>query len=67
MGVVFKHEDILKSRKKLVEAGLRDISPGVRESVFKILEAWEGKPSEEKLTALIGAEKTKRIKELLKQ
>lgn len=46
---------------------LRDVSPGVRDTVLKILEAWEGKPSEDKLIELIGKERTKRLIESLKQ
>jgi len=67
MGVVYKPEDILKGRKGIIERGLRDVSPGVRDTVLKILEAWEGKPSEDKLTKLIGKEQTKRLIESLKQ
>lgn len=67
MGVVYRREDILKGRRGLVESGLRDLSPDIKDSVLKILEAWEGKPSEDRIVALIGLEKTKRIKELLKR
>ena len=67
MGVTFRYEDILKGRKRLVEAGLRDVSPGVRENVIRILETWEGNASEEKLTMLVGAKRTKRIKDLLRR
>ena len=67
MGVVYRREDILKGRRGLVEGGLRDLSPDIRDSVLRILEAWEGKPSEDRLVALIGLEKTRRIKELLER
>ena len=67
MGVAFRHEDILKGRKRLIEAGLRDVSPGVRKNVIRILETWDGNTSEEKLSTLVGERRTKRIKELLKR
>jgi len=65
LGIIHRREDVLKGRRWLVEGGLRDLSPDVREGVLRILEAWEGKPSEDRLVALIGVEKTRRIKELL--
>ena len=67
MGVVYKPEEYLKGRKGIIEKGLRDVNPGVRDTVLKILEAWEGKPSEDKLTKLIGKERAKRFIESLKQ
>jgi hypothetical protein len=67
MGVVYKPEDILRGRKGIIERGLQDVSPGMRDTVLKILEAWEGKPSEDKLAKLIGEEQTKRLIESLKR
>ena len=67
MGAVYKPEDTLKGRKGIVKKGLQDLSPGVRDAVLKIVEAWEGKPSKDKLTKLIGKERTKRVIESLKQ
>lgn len=67
MGVVYKPEDVLKGRKGIIEKGLRDLSPGVRDMVLNIFEAWEGKASEDKLTKLIGKEKTKHLIKTLKQ
>jgi hypothetical protein len=67
MGVVYKPEDILRGRKGIIERGLQDVSPGMRDTVLKILEAWEGKPSEDKLAKLIGKDQTKRLIESLKR
>lgn len=67
MGVVYGPEDALKGRRMMIEKGLRDLSPGVRDAVLTILEAWEGKPMEDKLIKLIGKERTKRIMESLKR
>jgi hypothetical protein len=67
MGVVYKPEDILRGRKGIIERGLQDVSPGMRDTVLKILDAWEGKPSEDKLAKLIGEEQTKRLIESLKR
>jgi len=67
MGIVYKPEDILRGRKGIIERGLQDVSPGMRDTVLKILEAWEGKPSEDKLAKLIGEEQTKRLIESLKR
>lgn len=67
MGVVREPKDILKGRRKLIESGLRDLSPGLRDSVLKVFEAWEGEASEDRLIALIGRGKTKRLIESLKR
>jgi hypothetical protein len=67
MGAVYKPKDVLKGRKGIVKKGLQDVSPGVRDAVLKIVEAWEGKPSEDKLIRLIGKERTKRLVESLRQ
>jgi len=61
MGVTFRPEDLTKGRKRVLEQGLRDLSPGVRESVRRVLEAWEGKESEEKLAELMGRERARSL------
>ncbi len=67
MGVVYRPEDMLRGRRGVIEKGLRDMSPGVRDSVIKVLEAWEGKPSEERLVKLVGEERAKRLMESLRR
>jgi len=67
MGVVYRPEDMLRGRRAIIEKGLRDASPGVRDIVMKIFEAWEGKPSEERLIELVGEEKAKRLMESLRR
>ena len=61
MGVVYRPEDVFKGRKGMIKKGLQDLSPGVRDIVLKIFEAWEGKRSEDKLVELLGKEKAKRL------
>lgn len=61
MGVEHRPEDLLKGRKRLLEQGLRDLSPGVKENVRQLLEAWEGDASEVKLSQLVGREKAQRL------
>jgi hypothetical protein len=61
MGMVFEPEDTMKGRKHMKKKALRDLSPGLRESVEKILDAWEGKSSEKKLVRLVGREKATHI------
>jgi len=63
MGAVGRPEDLVRGRRRLVEKGLQDLSPGLRNSVVEVLQAWEGERSEEKLTDLIGKEKTRRLLE----
>jgi len=63
MGVVHEPKDVLKGRKRIIEKGLEDLSPGVRETVLRMFEAWEGKPSEDKLAKLIGKERARRLLE----
>ena len=67
MGAVFRHEDLLKGRRKLLEEGIRDLSPQMRENIFTILQSWDGADSEERLRAIVGEEKTKQIREKLRQ
>ncbi|MEM2904550.1 MAG: hypothetical protein QW057_03395 [Candidatus Bathyarchaeia archaeon] len=66
MGITFRPEDLTRGRKRMLEQGLRDVSPGVRENVLRVLEAWEGKGSEEKLAELLGEDKARRLVKRLK-
>jgi len=57
MGFEYRPEDLVRGRRRAVEKSLQDLGPSVSDGVIKILEQWEGKPSEERLTNLIGEEK----------
>jgi hypothetical protein len=61
MGIVFKPEDALKGKKHLLKKALKDLSPGIKDSVEKILIEWEGKHSKEKLVRLVGRKKSESI------
>lgn len=64
MGVVHRPDDII-NRKKRVEIVTRDINPGVRELILKIVGSWNGLKSVEELKRLVGDEKTRQIIEEL--
>ena len=61
LGITYRPEDLTRGRKRVLEQGLRDLSPGVRESVRRVLEAWEGKESEDKLVELVGRDRARRL------
>lgn len=61
MGKVFRPEDMAKGRKRVIEEAVRDLSPGIKEAIVKILESWVGKESEERLARLLGEEEAKRL------
>ena len=65
MGVAYRPRDLLKGRRHVLKQGLKDIGVNSQENVLWILQNWEGQPSEEKLMALLGEEKARRLKELL--
>jgi len=59
MGIIYKPEDFLKRRRRLppyLEGGLRNLSPGLRETVRKIIEShyddFKDLPKEEALKKL---------------
>jgi len=66
LGYVYRPRDLLRGRKKMLEEGLRDITPGVRDEVHRILQDWRGDSSMRRLVELMGEEKAKKLKELLK-
>jgi hypothetical protein len=66
MGSVYTPRDLLRGRKHLIEKGLKDIVPDAEEAVLPILQSWEGEASERKLVALVGEEKARKLKEMLK-
>lgn len=65
MGYVYRPKDLLRGRKRMLEQGLRDITPGAREEVLRIVQSWEGDSSMNRLIELVGEEKAKKLKELL--
>jgi|GEM_PF-1331107 hypothetical protein len=64
MGVVHRPDDII-NRKKRVEIVTRDMNPGVRELILKIVGSWDGLKSVEELKRLVGDEKARQIIEEL--
>ena len=65
LGYVYRPKDLLRGRKRLLEEGLRDITPGVREEVFRVVQDWRGGSSMDRLIELLGEEKAKKLRELL--
>jgi len=65
LGYVYRPKDLLRGRKRMLEQGLRDITPGAREEVLRIVQSWEGDSSMNRLIELVGEEKAKKLKELL--
>lgn len=56
MGAVRKPEDELERKKEHV---LRDLSPGVRETVKKMMENYQGEELKKRLNKILSAEKTR--------
>lgn len=56
MGAVRKPEDELERKKEQV---LRDLSPGVRETVKKMMENYQGEELKKRLNKILSAEKTR--------
>ncbi|MCP8304161.1 MAG: hypothetical protein H3Z50_01610 [archaeon] len=63
MGEVFRPKDLLKGRRKLIEEALRDLSPGVRNSVIDILDSWRGEESKDSLIKILDK---RRVEDILK-
>jgi hypothetical protein len=61
LGAIYKPND--ENRRKKIDEALRDLDPGVREPVRKIIESYHGNDLEKKLTELVGYEKMKKIVE----
>ena len=55
MGKVFKPEDTVKGRR-MIEEATKDLSPGLREAVVRVLESWRGVESERELRRLLSKE-----------
>ncbi len=60
MGVVHRPDDILNRRRR-AEIATRDLNPGVRELVMKIVDSWSGRKSIEDLKKLVGEDKAREI------
>lgn len=65
MGYVYRPKDLLRGRKRMLKQGLRDITPGAREDVLRVLQDWRGDSSMDRLIELMGEEKAKKLRELL--
>jgi len=61
MGEVFRAKDITRGRRRVIENATRDLSPGVRDAVIRILQSWKDADSEQELNRLLGKEKVLRI------
>jgi len=61
MGEVFRPEDVVRGRRRMIRDMVRDLSPGVRDTVVEILESWEGATSEKKLVSILGNKGAKRL------
>jgi len=60
LGVVHRPDDILNRRRR-AEIATRDLNPGVRELVMKIVDSWSGRKSIEDLKKLVGEDKAREI------
>jgi hypothetical protein len=60
LGVIHRPDDILNRRRR-VEVATRDLNPGVRDLVVKIVDSWSGVKSAEDLKKLVGEDKAKQI------
>ena len=61
MGSVFRPKDFRGGYKKMIDNSMKDLSPEAKEDVFKLLDAWEGTSSEEKLVKIIGPERMEKL------
>ena len=64
MGAVFRAKDFGSNYKKIIDNSMKDLQPDAKDDVYKLLNTWEGKSSEEKLLKIIGPE---RVEKLLKE
>ncbi|MFP3951161.1 MAG: hypothetical protein ACLFVP_03335 [Candidatus Bathyarchaeia archaeon] len=58
MGAVRRPGDELERKKEQL---LRDLSPGVRETVKKLMENYQGKELERRLNNILSTEKTREL------
>ncbi len=54
MGAVFRSKDLRGGLKRIVEDATRDLSPDSRDSVFRLLDSWDGTRSNEDLKEILG-------------
>ena len=56
VGAIFKPDD--KTRRRMIEKALEDLDPNIRDAVKRLIENYQGKDLDRKLTELIGLKKT---------
>jgi len=61
LGEVFKPEDLVQVRRRRIDAAVRDLSPGVRETTKAILHSRRSGESKKKLVRLLGEEEATRL------
>jgi hypothetical protein len=60
MGAVYRPEDVLRGRRRMLERAASDLAPGQLERVRQLLERWnEG--SRRELVELLGKERAERL------
>ena len=61
MGAVFRAKDFGSNYKKIIDNSMKDLQPDAKDDVYKLLNTWEGKSSEEKLLKIIGPERVEKL------
>ena len=56
VGAIFKPDD--KTKRRMIEKALEDLDPNIRDAVKRLIENYQDKDLEKKLTELIGPKKT---------
>ena len=59
MGAVFRPKDLGRGYSKIIEDAIGDLSPDTKDNIIKLFNSWEGTNSKEKLSEMIGPNKTK--------
>jgi hypothetical protein len=60
MAAVYRPEDVLRGRKKMLEKAARDLAPGQLEKVRELLERYD-EDSKRELAGLLGEERARRL------
>ena len=61
MGAVFRAKDFGSNYKKIIDNSMKDLQPDAKDDIYKLLNTWEGKSSEEKLLKIIGPEGVEKL------